>query len=101
MSKPLGLRLKDKAKRYVPKQEEFATLVSETVVGEDGLVTKKSSIVYTNHPCNGVDSNHYRLDVIIEASPESLTESNFKVSNDLKAMDSLYNLQSKVNAFVQ
>lgn len=71
---------------------QYVEVVYETTIDNDGAVSKVKQLVPMDHPCKGLNADHFRLDVISENNPEFLNNQSFKIDSPLDAADSLNSL---------
>lgn len=94
---PLGLtQLESWKPKLLPASPYFEDRV-EAVLSKDGVVTNIVTRVECEHPCKGVDANHFRLDLLLTVAPEQLQQVNFVVNNNFNLMDSIYNLKNAIH----
>lgn len=90
-----------KRRTYPSKAPEpYRELVQNQILNEDGTVHTSFELVTMEHPCAQLNANHFRLDVVIEAAPETLQPTNFKVTDNFKVVDNLNKATAQLNEII-
>lgn len=76
---------------------DYSELIETKVIDNNGIVASVLKRIALDHPTKGLDSNHFRLEVILETNPESLGKVQFSFTDPMAVIDNYNSLNTQID----
>lgn len=77
--------------------EPYKEVTFQPIIDDDGTVTTVRVETPCDHPCKGLNANHFRLGTLLETAPELINRKQFSSPDALAAADGLNELNNKLD----